>query len=307
MKIVVLDTLTLGGADLGGLAEFGELVLYDTTSLDERIDRCKDAQIIITNKVLIDKELLDNTPFLKLVCITATGMNNVDLEYAKQKGVVVKNAAGYSTQSVTQLTFAMLFYLVNHMNYYVDYGLNRWVDAPTFTNLSKPFWEISGKRWGIIGLGEIGKNVARAASGFGCEVVYFSTSGANNHDTYKRLELEELLQSCDIISIHAPLNAHTKDLINKTNLPLLKDKAILLNLGRGGIVNEMDICSEIDIKEIYFGTDVLESEPMKADSPYRLVQQTHRLCITPHIAWGSIEAREKLVAITQENIKEFLS
>lgn len=307
MKIVLLDALTLGGADISEIAKLGELEAYETTNKEESLQRCKDADIIITNKVILDRELMDNAPNLKLICITATGMNNVDLEYAKQKGITVKNAAGYSTNSVTQVTFSLLFYLLNHMKFYDNFGQNEWQYANIFTNLSKSFWELSGKKWGIIGLGTIGRNVAKAASGFDCEVCYYSTSGANNDDTYKRVELEEMLATCDVISIHSPLNDKTKNLLNRSNLHLLKDRAILLNLGRGGIVNEMDICNEIDWRDIYFGTDVLEVEPMIENSPFLLVQNKHRLCITPHIAWGSEEARAKLVKITVENIKEFIS
>jgi glycerate dehydrogenase len=307
MKIVLLDALTLGGADIEEIAKLGQLTAYETTSKEETIERCKDAQIILTNKVVIDKEIMDNAPNLKLICVTATGMNNIDLEYAKQKGIIVKNAAGYSTNSVTQLTFSLLFTLLNHMEFYSDFGKNHWVEANIFTNLTRPFWELSGKKWGIIGLGTIGKNVAKAAEGFDCEVCYYSTSGANSNAKYKRVDLEDMLKSCDVISIHSPLNEKTKDILNESNLHLIKDRSILLNLGRGGIVNEKDICKELDKREIYFGTDVLEVEPMIENSPYLKVENRQRLCITPHIAWGSEEAREKLVKITAENIRSQIS
>ena len=306
MKIVLLDALTLGEADISEIKKLGELEVYETTDTQERLQRCKDADIIITNKVILDKTLLDNAPKLKLICITATGMNNVDLEYAKQKGILVKNAANYSTKSVTQLTFSLLFYLLNHMEYYSDFGKNHWASANIFTNLDKPFWELSGKKWGIIGLGTIGKSVAKIATSFDVDVCYYSTSGQNSDKTYKRVELDLLLKSCDVISIHSPLNDQTKNLINKSNLNLIKNGSVLLNLGRGGIVNEKDICDEIDRRDIYFGTDVLEVEPMVKDSPYLGVLNKQRLCITPHIAWGSKEAREKLLKITVKNIKDFI-
>jgi glycerate dehydrogenase len=307
MNIVLLDALTLGGADISAIERLGQLTIYETTSQEETIERCLGAQIILTNKVVIDKEVMDACPSLKLICVTATGMNNIDLDYAKHKGIAVKNAAGYSTNSVTQLTFSILLYLLNHMKYYDHFGQNEWQYANIFTNLTKSFWEISGKRWGIIGLGTIGKNVAKVATAFGAQVCYYSTSGANSDTTYPQEDLQTLLSSCDIISIHAPLNDNTKDLINKENLHLIKHGAALLNMGRGGIVNEADVCNEIDWREIFYGTDVLSAEPMVGDSPFLLVQNKQRLCITPHIAWGSEEARKELIKITTKNIKEFIS
>jgi glycerate dehydrogenase len=250
---------------------------------------------------------MQKSPRLELVCIAATGMNNIDLEAAKKLNITVKNVTGYSTHSVVQHTFAMLFYLLEQIPYYdnlVQTGL--WTMSGLFTDISRPFHEIHGKKWGIIGLGTIGQEVAKAATAFGATVSYYSASGENHTDTYLEQPLDALLSTCDIISIHAPLSDKTYALINETNLPLLKENAILLNLGRGGIINETDLAYTLDRRQIYAGLDVLEKEPI--DTTNRLMQIEHkeRLLITPHIAWTSIEARKKLLEGIVKNIESFL-
>ncbi|BCD59395.1 MULTISPECIES: D-2-hydroxyacid dehydrogenase [unclassified Nitratiruptor] len=307
MRIVVLDAATLGEVDFSLLKRFGDVDVYPTTNEDEKLQRIKDADIIVTNKVVIDKEAMDHADNLKLICIAATGMNNVDLEYAKKKNIAVKNVVGYSTESVVQHTFAMAFYLIEHMRYYDEYVKSgQWSNSGLFTCIDRPFFEIFGKRWGIIGLGAIGKRVAEVAKSFGCDVVYHSTSGKNLDQPYKHLDLNTLLCTSDIISIHAPLNEHTKGLIKKEQLQKLQDKAVLLNLGRGGIIDEADLAYIIDQKEIYVGLDVTQKEPLPKDSPLLKVKNKDRLLITPHIAWTSIEARERLFASIIENIENFL-
>ncbi len=308
MEIVVLDAKTLGSdVDLNILKEFGELTVYDTTSKDETLNRVKEADIIVTNKVVIDKEIIDGAKNLKLICVAATGMNNIDLEYAKEKGVEVKNVVGYSTESVVQHTFALAFYLIEQLRYYDDYVKNKkWSTSDIFTCLDRPFFEIYGKRWGIIGLGTIGKRVAEVAKSFGCNVVYYSTSGKNIDNEFKHIPLDALLCTSDIISIHASLNEKTKNLLNKTNLSKLKDNAVLLNLGRGGIINEDDLAKIIDEKNILLGLDVTQKEPIKEDNPLLKIKNKDRLFITPHIAWTSVEARERLVLGIAKNIEEFL-
>jgi len=228
----------------------------------------KNTHIVITNKVMITKEMMQEATQLKLICIAATGMNNVDLQAAADLGIAVKNVSGYSTPSVVQHTFTMALHLIGKMRHYGSYATSgAWTNSQLFTDVSHPFYEISGKKWGIIGLGEIGKEVAKVATAFGAEVSYYSTSQKNLEQDYPHRLLESLLEESDIISIHAPLNAQTKNLLNKKNLHLLKDKAILLNLGRGGIVNETDIATLIDEKEIYVGLDVTETEPIALDNP----------------------------------------
>ena len=304
MKIVILDALTFGETDLSGFDALGEVEVYQTTSADETLERIKDAEVVVTNKVVIDAAVMDAATNLKLVCVAATGTNNVDLEYAGQKEILVKNVAGYSTDSVIQHTFSMLFYLMGHSRYYDEYVKSgEWQQSPIFTHVGKPFFELKGKKWGIIGLGEIGRGVANIAKAFGAEVCYYSTSGKNTNSDYEQTTFTRLLETCDIVTIHAPLNAQTKDLIGHSELLMLKDGAILLNLGRGGIVSERALSAIIDVKEIYVGLDVLEKEPMSDPHPLMKIKHQERLYITPHIAWSSVEARERLIASVIENVK----
>ncbi len=308
MKIVLLDAKTLGDdLDLSPLESFGTLVKYQTSSVEETLDRIKTTDIIITNKVVITAQMMEEAPQLKLICIAATGMNNVDLEAAKTMGIEVKNVTGYSTKSVVQHTFAMALYLIEKMAYYDNVVKSEaWTKSKLFTDVSKPFFEISGKKWGIIGLGSIGQEVAKIATAFGTEVCYYSTSGKNHTQPYSRLKLDELLESCDIISIHAPLNENTENLISTSNLELLKERSVLLNLGRGSIINESDLAVELDKREIYAGLDVLTPEPIADDNPLMHVKNQEQLLITPHIAWTSIEARRKLLEGIVGNIEDFL-
>ncbi len=308
MKIIILDRATLGfDIDISVFETLGEVKSYDITKPNETIERLQDADIVITNKVVISKEVMDSSN-LKLICISATGMNNVDLEYAKQKNIEVKNVAGYSSASVVQVAFSMIFYFIQKLDYYKKYvDEGNWQKSQIFTHIDKPFFELDGKKVGIIGLGDIGRNFAKKAEAFDCEVVYFSTSGKNSNSEYKRVELDELLKTCDIISIHCPLNENTKDLLNYENMKNIKDGAILLNLGRGGIINEADLAKIIDEKEIYCGIDVVAVEPILESNPLLKVKNKDRLLLTPHIGWASIEARNKLVQMVANNIRDFLN
>ena len=307
MKIVILDALTFGETSLEGFRAFGAVDIYQTTSPKQTRERIANANVIVTNKVVITREHLLTCKDIKLICVAATGMNNVDLEAAKERGVSVKNVSGYSTDSVTQHTFSMLFYLRSHSRYYDDYVKNGlWQQSSVFTHVARPFYELKGKTWGIIGLGAIGQSVARAAQAFGVEVIYYSTSKNHTNPDFIRVELATLLQKSDIVSIHAPLNDQTHNLITLNELMQMKGGAVLLNLGRGGIVNEQDLARVIDARELYAGLDVLEQEPIKAEHPLLHVKHPERLYITPHIAWTSVEARERLIAQSIENIKTFL-
>lgn len=306
MKIVLLDTLTFGNSDLSGFDALGEVKNYETTSADETLGRIKDADVIVTNKVVITSEMMSACPALKLICIAATGMNNVDLEAAAQKNIAVKNVAGYSTDSVIQHTFTMLFYLMGHSRYYDEYVKDgSWQKSEVFTHVAQPFFELKGKKWGIIGLGEIGRGVAKIATAFGADVSYYSTSGKNDNTEYKRETISNILEKSDVISIHAPLNASTQDLIAHSELLMMKDGATLLNLGRGGIVCEEALSYILDAKPIYVGLDVLAKEPMEKDHPLMKIKHLERLYITPHIAWTSVEARAKLIASVIDNIKQY--
>ncbi|AGR76602.1 2-hydroxyacid dehydrogenase [Aliarcobacter butzleri 7h1h] len=307
MQIVILDRATLGfDIDVNIFSKFGNVTSYDSTKENETAQRVKNADIVLTNKVVIGKNEIDNSN-IKLICITATGMNNVDLEYAKEKNIAVKNVAGYSTSSVVQVGFSMILYFVQKLNYYKKYvDEGNWQKNELFTHIDEPFFELDKKRVGIIGLGEIGRNFAKKAKAFDCEVVYYSTSGKNSNSEYKSISLEELLKTSDIISIHAPLNENTKNLLTYENMKNMKDGAILLNLGRGGIINENDLAKLIDEKEIYCGIDVVSKEPIEESNPLLKVKNKNRLLLTPHIGWASIEARTRLVNMVALNIKEFL-
>ncbi|MDN5063074.1 D-2-hydroxyacid dehydrogenase [Aliarcobacter butzleri] len=307
MQIVILDRATLGfDIDVNIFSKFGNVTSYDSTKENETAQRVKNADIVLTNKVVIGKNEIDNSN-IKLICITATGMNNVDLEYAKEKNIAVKNVAGYSTSSVVQVGFSMILYFVQKLNYYKKYvDEGNWQKNELFTHIDEPFFELDKKRVGIIGLGEIGRNFAEKAKAFDCEVVYYSTSGKNSNSEYKSISLEELLKTSDIISIHAPLNENTKNLLTYENMKNMKDGAILLNLGRGGIINESDLAKLIDEKEIYCGIDVVSKEPIEESNPLLKVKNKNRLLLTPHIGWASIEARTRLVNMVAKNIEDFI-
>jgi glycerate dehydrogenase len=307
VKIVFVDFDTLGSdIDIAKFKNFGDVEVYANTSYNDTITRLKNADIVITNKVVIDRNIIDNTN-LKLICVAATGMNNIDLEYARAKNIEIKNVKGYSTASVVQLTFALVLNLIQKLNYYTNYSRSgAWCKSEIFANLDVPFYELQNKNWGIVGLGEIGRKVADIAKVFDCNVSYYSTSGTNNNTNYKKVSLEELLKNSDIISIHAPLNSTTKNLLNYTNLSMIKEGAIIVNLGRGGIINEDDIARIVDEKELYFGLDVLEVEPMKENHPLLSIQNKNRVLITPHIAWASVESRQRLVDAIYSNIQEFV-
>lgn len=307
MKIVILDRATLGfDIDMSIFETLGEVESFDVTNETQTINRVKNADIVITNKVVISKEVMDNSN-LKLICISATGTNNVDLEYAKQKNIQVKNVAGYSSSSVVQLAFSMIFQIVQKLDYYKKYvDEGNWQKSQIFTHIDKPFFELDGKKVGIIGLGDIGRNFAKKAKAFDCEVMYFSTSGKNSNSEYKQVSLDELLSTSDIISIHCPLNENTKDLLNYENMKNIKDGAILLNLGRGGIINEADLAKIIDEKEIYCGIDVVSVEPILDSNPLLSVKNKEQLLLLPHIGWSSVEARNRLIEMVAQNIEDFI-
>jgi len=305
MRIVFLDRSTLGSdICLKEFEDFGEVTIYDSTKEEETLNRVKDADIVITNKVVINSETMDKSN-IKLICVAATGTNNIDLKHASLKNIEVKNVADYSTSSVSQLTFSIVLKFMQKLEYYENYTREgNWEKSDIFTNLDVPFHELADKTWGIIGLGGIGQNVARIAESFGCRVNYYSTSGRNFNTDYVQVGFDELLSTSDIISIHCPLNADTLNLIAEDELLIMKDKTILLNLGRGGIINEDDLAKVIDMKELYCGIDVVSKEPIERDSPLLKIKNTQRLILTPHIGWASIEARNRLIEGVITNIKQ---
>lgn len=308
MKIVFLDAKTIGeDIDLSGFDELGEVVKYGFSTPDETRERTKDADVIVLNKVLINEQSIGEAENLKLVCVTATGTNNLDKDYLAKRGIEWRNVAGYSTETVAQHTFALLFYLFEKLRYYDDYvKTEKYVNDTTFTHFARSFHELSGKTWGIVGLGAIGRRVADIAKMFGCRVIYYSTSGANEQPGYERVDFDTLLKESDIVSVHAPLNANTEGLMNAEAFHKMKNTAIFLNLGRGPIVVEKDLANALNQGEIAAaGLDVLTVEPMSADNPLREIKDSDKLIITPHIAWASVEARTRLMKLVEKNIRDF--
>lgn len=304
--IVILDAGTLGDLELTGLSE--DAKIFRMTSSSQVIERCREATVIVTNKVVLNSHILERLPKLKGIVIMATGLNNVDLDYCTKNNIEVLNAKGYSTDSVVSLTFSMAFYFLQDLSHYRDFiESKQWIGHEFFTYF-KDFHQLSSKSWTIVGLGTIGERVAKIASAFGCDVSYVSTSGKNNRDDYRQVTLDKALNDSDIISIHAPLNEKTKNLITLEKLKKLKNGAILLNLGRGGIINEKDLSAFLSQeKEIKVGLDVLESEPMRNSCPLISQLKNPNLLITPHIAWASKESRENLWKMTIENINRVLA
>lgn len=310
MKIVFLDAKTIGeDIDLSGFDKLGEVVKYGFSTTEEARERTKDADVIILNKVEINEASIGEAKNLKLVCVTATGTNNLDKEYLASRGIEWRNVAGYSTETVAQHTFALLFYLLEKLHYYDKYvKTERYIGDTTFTHFANVFHELSGKTWGIIGLGNIGRRVADIAKLFGCRVIYYSTSGKNQQEGYERVDFDTLLKESDVVSVHAPLDENTKDLMNAEAFAKMKSTAIFLNLGRGPIVVEKDLADALKHNVIAAaGLDVLCVEPMSKDNPLREIKDSERLIITPHIAWASIEARTRLMEIILGQITEYFN
>lgn len=306
MKIVFLDVKTIGeDIDLSGFDVLGEVVKYDFSSNDEIPARVEDADVIVLNKVPVNEHTIGAAKQLKLVCVTATGTNNLDKDYLASRGIEWRNVAGYSTESVAQHTFALLFYLVEKLHYYDCYVKEeRYVNDTIFTHFAEHFHEICGKTWGIIGLGNIGRRVADIAKAFGANVIYYSTTGKNDQPGYTRVDFDTLLRTSDIISVHAPLTPETEGLMNADAFAKMKPTAIFLNLGRGAIVVEQDLADALNQHQIAAaGLDVLTVEPMAPDNPLLSFKDSKRLFITPHIAWASVEARTNLMNIIQTQIK----
>ncbi|HIV25845.1 MAG TPA: D-2-hydroxyacid dehydrogenase [Candidatus Scatomonas pullistercoris] len=309
MKIVMLEAASLGDdLDFSGFEKYGELAVYEKTTREQCPDRIREADIIMANKLLLDEGTLSGAQRLKLICITATGVNNVDLEYAKSRGIGVANVAGYSTASVAQHTFAMYFYVAEKLRYFDEYVKSGgYAASDSFSNLQEKFSELAGKTWGIVGLGAIGKRTAEIAEAFGCRVVYYSSSGKDRNPRYRRLELAELLELSDVVSVHAPLTAATEKLFTYERFCQMKPDAIFINVGRGPIVDEAGLLRALEEEKIAGAAlDVLCTEPMAADNPLLAFQDSRRLLITPHIAWASREARQLLVQKLEENLKSFL-
>ena len=308
-QIVILETNSIGSdMDLSSFDDLGDVIAYPAIDKEDLPALIKDATILVINKTVLDAELLRHAKKLKLICLFATGFNNVDLEYCKDAGILVSNVRGYSTPSVAQHTFALLFYLYEKLPYYDHYVKSgRYSRDQNFTFFEKYFNEIEGKTWGIVGLGDIGRRVASIAQAFGANVVYYSTSGNHDDPNYQRVDFDTLLKTCDIISCHAPLNEKTYHLFNYEAFSKMKETAYFINVGRGASVVEEDLVRAINEDLIAgAGIDVMEVEPLPLTSPLLGVRNSMRLIVTPHIAWASVESRTRCVNEVYENIRSFV-
>lgn len=304
MKIVFLDAATMGDVSFAPISALGEFVFYDYSTPEEAMERVKDCEVLIINKILVTPELIDAAPGLKLICESATGVNNIDIAYATSKGIPVRNAVGYSTTSVVQTTFMQILSLYGEGPYYDEcVKSGKYSRMPVFTDPSVNWNELDGRTIGIIGMGNIGSRVAKVAEAFGMNVCYFSTSGTGHCKEYPCLSLEDLLVRSDIVSIHAPLNERTAGLIEKKELEMMKKDAILVNMGRGGIVDEAALAQAVDNGTISGAAfDVFVKEPIPSDNPLMKVNRKDRLRLSPHTAWASVQARARLVRQIAENI-----
>ncbi len=307
-KIVFLDSITIGEASLDSIRQLGEFTEYKTTTPEQTISRIENADIVISNKVKIFKAEIDAAKKLKLICVAATGTNNIDTAYAASKGIPVKNVCAYSTESVVQTTFMHILSLVGHSKFYDNYVKSgQYEQSHIFTCPTSQFMKLAGKTMGIIGLGTIGERVAQVASAFGMNVIYYSTQGKAHNSKYRMMPLNELLATADVVTIHCPLNEHTNALIGFKELQLMKAHAILVNVARGGIVVEQNLADAID-RGIIAGAavDVFTSEPIGQNHPYLKMSNKENIILSPHIAWNSYEDVDALIMGIAENIRRFL-
>lgn len=307
MNITVLDGYAANPGDLSWqpLSEYGKLTIYERTSASELIERAKDSEILLTNKVLLMREQIDMLPKLQYIGVNATGYNVVDINYARQKGVIVTNIPAYSTESVAQMVFAHLFNVANRVEYYARQNRKgRWASNPDFCYWDTPLIELYGKTIGIIGLGNIGMRVAQIASALGMKVTAVtSKDSAYLPPHIQKVTIEELFAGSDIITLHCPLNAETKEMVNRTSLRQMRQGAIIINTGRGGLVNDQDIADALcEGRLSAYCADVLTDEPPSADNPLLHCDKAY---LTPHIAWATREARSRLIDIAIDNVRAF--
>lgn len=308
MKIVELDGYGLNPGDLSwdAISKLGELKLYDRTSQEDVVSRAKDAEVILINKVNITDEIMAQLPKLKYIGVLATGYNVVDIESASRRGVLVSNIPAYSTDSVAQMTFAHILNMVNRVEHYADLNRKgRWSNNPDFCYWDTPLMEISGKTIGVLGLGSIGSKVARIAQDFGMDVYAFTSKSSSDLPAgIQKTTIDGLLSVSDILTLHCPLTSETRELINKESLKKMKHGALLINTGRGQLVNEQDVAEALNSGQLGgYGADVMCEEPPLADNP--LFAQPNAF-ITPHVAWATIEARTRLMNILEENLKSYI-
>lgn len=305
MKIVFLDAATMGDVSFAPIKRLGEFIMYQTSTQEQAKERAAGCDVLIINKIRVDANLIDSLPSLKLICEAATGVNNIDLEYAASKGIPVRNAVGYSTQSVVQATFMHILSLTGCAPYYDEcVKSGKYSKSGIFTDVSVNWDELAGRTLGIVGMGNIGSKVASVAEAFGMKVVYYSTSGTSHCKAYPSLPLDEFLSVSDIVSVHAPLNNRTKGLIGAREIAGMKKGAFLVNMGRGGIVDEAALAQAIDSEHLAGAAlDVFEVEPLPEDSPLLKLAHPGRVRFAPHVAWASCQARQRLVDQIAANIE----
>ncbi len=305
MKIVFLDAISMGDVSLDEIAALGEFTSYPSSTAEQARERVHDATVVLLNKVIVDKAFLDAAPELKLICEAGTGINNIDVALCAERGVVVRNVAAYSTDSVAQTAWMHILNLCGRAFHYRNFVLGGdYSKNPVHVDFAHPFAEIAGKTLGIIGMGAIGQKVAAIGEAFGMRVIYYSTSGTSHCKTWPSVPLETLLKEADVVSIHAPYNERTAGLIGYGQIKMMKPTAILVNTGRGGIIEENDLAKALDEGLIAgAGLDVYEKEPLPSDSPLLKLEHPERLTLSPHIAWYSYEARARLAHEMAMNIK----
>ena len=310
MKIVILERNSVGlDVSVDRLKSLGETTVYpNTTALDVK-EKVKDAEIIVANKAPLNKDTLKDADHVKLICEFATGYDNIDLDYCKERGIRVANVVNYSTDAVAQHTFALCFYVLEKLRHYDEYVKSGAYGAQDrFSNFDIPFTELAGKTWGIVGMGNIGRKVASIAEAFGCKVIFYSASGSSTCTEYESVDFDTLLAKSDFLSLHCPLSDRTRNLINLDALKKMKKSAILINVARGPVVNDEDLYTALT--EDYIagaGLDVLGAEPIKESNPLGKIKDSSKLIITPHLAWASIEARTRCVSEVCKNIEAFLN
>lgn len=309
MKLVVLERNSAGtDVDVSCFEKFGDVTYYPNTVAENAAERVKDADIIISNKAPLNEKTLKEAPNVRLICLLATGYDNVDLEYCKSRGIKVANVINYCTPAVAQHTLLLAMMLSEKISYYDDYVKSGAYSAQDrFSHFDRVFHDLDGKTWGIVGMGNIGHKVAALAKAFGCKVIFYSASGKSTCTEYERVELDELLKESDILSLHCPLSDRTRNLINKEAFDKMKKTAILINVARGPVVNTQDLYEALTQEKIMAaGLDVLEKEPMESSNPLSQIKDSTKLIITPHMSWASIESRTRLVGEVVKNIEAFL-
>lgn len=310
MKLVVLERNSVGtDVDVSCFEKFGEVEYYPNTVAENTTERIKGADIIISNKAPMNESTLKDAPNVKLICLFATGFDCVDLAYCKSRGIKVANVVNYSTAAVVQHTILLALALEEKIFHYDDYVKSgAYAAQDRFSNFDQVFGELDGKTWGIVGMGNIGRGVARVAQALGCNVIFYSASGKSSCTEYKRVELDELLAQSDILSLHCPLSDRTRGLINKEAFSKMKKTTILVNVARGPVVETQALYEALTTGQIAAaGLDVLEQEPIAKDNPLGSIKDSTKLIITPHMAWASKEARERLVQEVMQNIEAFLN